>query len=160
MLHEEVVYKRGKGSYEDAIAEGEKLIAEGYEPMREFRMEWDEETGEWAVYFRVRREIMERFRDRGKVASRKAMSVDPRPHGRNYKRRFDWITRRDYNRDEQETPFWDREQQPEESAGGYDMTNRFQDSDKAMPGPIARLSPRDTGVRVGPESRHIRNREE
>jgi len=263
VLHEEVVYKKGRGSYDDAVSEGEKLIAEGYDPMDEFRVEYNEPTGNWIVYFRMKKDIVDQFRRSRKMATKLAAIAtdyefpgneswgnldedllakvfhekgvhpqtveydDPRkevevwfgsmlgkgkypenikdvmdhvvnrigaegwlfrrddpwvisfsfandwrramlyndrvvmskgkpysrsapvtspPGKRTYRRNFDWITMNDFNKGQQETPFWDRQQMPEEAGEGYNMGNRFNDADKVMDGPVAGLHPHDSVV--------------
>ena len=45
----EEVFRQGGGSYEDAVAEGEKMIAEGYRPLHDFRVVWDDKKRVWQV---------------------------------------------------------------------------------------------------------------
>ena len=63
--------------------------------------------------------------------------VGPKLQGRRPKTRHDYLSADDLARDQQKTPRWDRQQMPENSGDGYNMSNRFQDSDKAIDGPLA-----------------------
>jgi hypothetical protein len=53
------------------------------------------------------------------------------------KRRYDWLWFQDYNKEKNRyTPMWDRQRNPEDAGEGYENTNRFNDADKPMDGPL------------------------
>ena len=63
--------------------------------------------------------------------------VDPKLQGQKPKVRWDFLSTEERNRDQQRTRRWDNQQMPENAGYGYNMSNRFQDSDKAIDGPLA-----------------------
>ena len=63
-------------------------------------------------------------------------------------RPYDWINVEDRNKNKQKTKRWDRQTMPDDSNGGYDQTNRFNDADKVSITPVASTDIRKTDSEI------------